>query len=583
MEYIKVMEILSQCGLGALLISKDGKILSVNETGDCLLHGDGELEGKQLIDVSEQLLVESDKPIYANTAFGEYLIRCSSPTLHLPTDTQLIVFRNATSDVCHDMLMNIINQINESVVLCDEKGRIYLLNDAAVKMDSIVTQDVLGDSVSNVYRMFDGSDLAIPKAIEDKQPKLNHHQYYTTCYGREVDVVTNTYPITQNGQTLGAFNIMEDCSAINHLHNKIVDLQDKLVEKPAKTKQKPKSSLTAKYTFRDIIHTSESMINVIARCKQVAKSDSSVMIYGETGTGKELFAQSIHNASSRANGPFLAINCAAIPDSLLEGLLFGTENGAYTGAESRAGLFEQANTGTLLLDEINSMNINLQSKLLRVLQDGIVRRVGGSSEIHVDVRVLSNINIPPYQAIEENKLRRDLFYRLGVVNINVPPLRERKEDIPLLAKSFIIKYNKKLVKNVRNVDKATLEKFYNYSWLGNVRELQHAIEHAMNILPDDVSMISPDYIPEHILVKINSSNSVSAPEATVQMQTIDGSLNSTIHEIEYRKICQALLDTKGNISESARMLKMSRQNLQYRIKKYKIDINNILNKKITIL
>ena len=158
-------------------------------------------------------------------------------------------------------------------------------------------------------------------------------------------------------------------------------------------------------------------------------------------------------------------------------------------------------------------------------------------------------------------------------------MRERKEDIPLLAKSFIIKYNKKLVKNVRNIDKATLEKFYSYSWLGNVRELQHAIEHAMNILPDDVSMISPEFIPEHILLGINSSKSVVAPEATSQTQVIDGSLNSTIHEIEYRKICQALLDTRGNISESARILKVSRQNLQYRIKKYKIDINNILNKK----
>ena len=186
------------------------------------------------------------------------------------------------------------------------------------------------------------------------------------------------------------------------------------------------------------------------------------MIYGETGTGKELLAQSIHNASRRADGPFLAINCAALPENLLEALLFGTEKGVYTGAEHRTGLFEQANGGTLLLDEINSMNISLQAKLLRVLQDGVIRRVGGNTEIHVDVRVLSNINIPPYQAIAENKLRRDLYYRLGVVNIHIPALKDRKEDIALLCKHFIINYNKKFRKNVRNVDYNVLEKFYHY-------------------------------------------------------------------------------------------------------------------------
>ena len=145
------------------------------------------------------------------------------------------------------------------------------------------------------------------------------------------------------------------------------------------------------------------------------------------------------------------------------------------------------------------MNPNLQSKLLRVLQDGTFRRVGGSAEIQADVRILSNINIPPYQAIEENKLRRDLFYRLGVVNISIPPLRERKEDIPLLAKIFIIQYNKRLVKNVKDISLETLERFQNYDWPGNVRELQHAIEHAINVLPDTMSVITPEYLPELIL------------------------------------------------------------------------------------
>ena len=401
---------------------------------------------------------------------------------------------------------------------------------------------------------------------------MNLRQHYTTCYGKNVDIMCNNFPITQNGQVLGGFSVMEDWSTVDDLHKQIIDLQEKLLERTVSDKEKNKSPLTAKYTFRDIIYTGSAMGNVVVRCEQVAKNDSSVMIYGETGTGKELFAQSIHNASHRANGPFLAINCAAIPENLLEGLLYGTEKGAYTGAERRAGLFEQADSGTLLLDEINSMNITLQSKLLRVLQDGIIRRVGGTTEIHVDVRVLSNINIPPHQAIEENKLRRDLFYRLGAVNINVPPLRDRKEDITLLAKTFIMQLNKKMVKNVKDIDRDTLKRFQEYDWPGNVRELQHAIEHAMNILPYDVSIITPEYIPDNILL-----GDATLIAGAAQSARKSDSLHGAVQDMELRTICNVLRNNRGNISKSARELKMSRQNLQYRIKRYQIDVYALLH------
>jgi arginine utilization regulatory protein len=309
---------------------------------------------------------------------------------------------------------------------------------------------------------------------------------------------------------------------------------------------------------------------MVDRCQKIAQSDSSVMIYGETGTGKELFAQSIHNASRRANGPFLAINCAAIPSSLLEGLLFGTEKGAYTGAESRAGIFEQAGGGTLLLDEINSMSIALQSKLLRVVQDRMIRRIGGAEEIHADVRVLSNINIPPQKAIEEHKLRQDLFYRLGVININIPPLRSHKEDIPLLVKSFIIHFNKILQKNVRDIDGAALELFNSYHWPGNVRELEHAIESAMNIMPDDRSLIIPDDIPEHILY----SAALLVDEDRNMQKEDAGPLVGVLRETENQTLRKALSDNKGNISKTARSLGISRQKLQYRIKRCGIDVEH---------
>ncbi len=571
MEYRETMEMLSQCGLGALVMEADSRIVAVNQTGDVLLHGDGQLEGKLLSEIALPLSMESEKPIYANIVFGEYLLRCPTPAVeHLPSGTQFVVFRNATAQAMQDILLHVVNQLSEALFVCDAENRILFLNDAGVRMESMDLRDIRGERTEDVYQMRDGSKNNVPEVIRTRKPKLNHRQYYTTRYGKDVDIVSNNYPIVQNGQILGGFSVMEDWSRMDSLHKQILELQEKLRNHAEPGKSHTASKLTAKYTFDDIVHISQPMHRVVSRCKQVAKSDSSVMIYGETGTGKELLAQSIHNASRRKDGSFLAINCAAIPENLLESLLFGTEKGAYTGAERRPGLFEQADGGTLLLDEINSMNMGLQAKLLRVLQEGTVRRVGGSTEISVDVRVLSNTNIPPYQAMEEKKLRRDLFYRLGVVNITIPPLRERKEDIPLLVKTFIMQCNKKLERNIRDADRQVLDLFYAYDWPGNVRELQHAVEHAMNVLPDEYSMITAEYIPEHI--GGSAQQNVSSKPAKQK-----DSLGSTIEGIEYNTICRVLKETGGNISESARILQMSRQKLQYRIKRYHIDVQKLRN------
>lgn len=569
MKYQEAMSVLSQSGLGALVMESDSRILAVNQAGDALLHGAGKLEGKLLSEIALPLSMESEKPMYATVVFGEYLLRCPTPEVeNLPLHTQMVVFRNATADAMQDILMNVVNQLSEALFVCDADSRILFLNDAGVRMESMDLRDIRGARTEDVYQMRDGSKNNVPEVIRTRKPKLNHRQYYTTRYGKDVDIVSNNYPIVQNGQILGGFSVMEDWSRMDSLHKQILELQEKLRNHTASGKSHTASKLTAKYTFDDIVHISEPMRHVVSRCKQVAKSDSSVMIYGETGTGKELLAQSIHNASRRKDGPFLAINCAAIPENLLESLLFGTEKGAYTGAERRPGLFEQADGGTLLLDEINSMNLGLQAKLLRVLQEGTVRRVGGATEISVDVRVLSNTNIPPYQAMEENKLRRDLFYRLGVVNITIPPLRERKEDIPLLVKTFIMQCNQKLERNIREADRNVLDAFYAYDWPGNVRELQHAVEHAMNVLPDEYSMITAEYIPEHIGGAAGQAEQ-SAPDKQRD------SFASTMEDMEYNTICRVLKETGGNISESARMLQMSRQKLQYRIKRHQIDVQKL--------
>jgi len=571
MEYREAMAYLSECKLGAILIAEDKRITEYNQTAEKLLHGDGSLKNKPVDLAVNFIPMEDSGIVYATVGFGRYIKQCPAPEPDdLPPGSKLIVFRDATKDILYEMLLKVVNQLKESVIICDAYSRILLLNNAAIEMDSLPINNVLGKPIGSVYHMQSGSSLAIPKVIEDKQPLLDVRQFYTTLYGKEVDIVASNYPVIEGGQTLGGFSVMQDWSQIDELNKRIIDLQSKLVEKtsPA-TRHKAGQALAVKYGFKDIIHISPIMHKVLEKCRQVAKFDSSVMIYGETGTGKELISQSIHGASKRANMPFLAINCAAIPENLLESMLFGTEKGAYTGAERREGLFEQANGGTLLLDEINSMNISLQSKLLRVLQDGIVRRVGGATEIHVDVRVLSNINMPPYQAIEENRLRRDLFYRLGVVNIDLPPLRERKEDIHLLTNHFIQHLNKKLLKNISDIDAATLELFLAYDWPGNVRELNHAIEHAMNVVLGDSSLITPAHIPEHIIVKVHGR-----PPKNNYTHEGSTSLPQILDDVEYRVLSKAFRESGGNISKTARALGVSRQNLQYRLRKQALEFSS---------
>lgn len=572
MVYLEAMRFLSQFGLGAVLISNDDIILESNEAADCLLADAGVLKGRTLSEILPDM-TRQPPGTYINTAFSKYLTLCPTPVgVDLPAHTRLICFRDAASEVSHRMLGTIVNLIREPILLCDEKKRIMLVNDALMRMESLVPENVVGKDINEAYTCIDGNELTVPVVIANKKPIEDRRQAYTTLQGKRLDIMCNSYPIFEEGAILGVFCMTADVSRIEVLSQQIIDLQEGLLQKHPAAKKPQKSGLRAKFHFDDIICQSALMKEMIARCKMIARSDSSVMLYGETGTGKELVAQSIHNASNRADGPFLAINCAAIPENLLESMLFGTEKGAYTGAERRPGLFEQANGGTLLLDELNSMSMTLQAKLLRVLQDGVVRRVGGTEEKHVDVRVLSNINVPPYQAIAENALRQDVFYRLGVVNISIPALRRRKEDIPILIRSFFQQMNKKLSKSVSYVDEEVLAIFCAYNWPGNVRELQHCIEHAMNLLPYEETVIRKEYLPEHI-------QSVCGYQRLALETADDGMLEQVLSNVERCILTSAIQRNKGNISRAARQLGISRQNLQHRMKRNGLVLEDILSAK----
>lgn len=286
------------------------------------------------------------------------------------------------------------------------------------------------------------------------------------------------------------------------------------------------------------------------------------MIYGETGTGKDLVAQAIHNHSFRKHNPFIVQNCSAIPLTLGESIFFGTTRGSFTGAENKMGLFEMADGGTLVLDELNSMDINLQSKLLRATENNSIRRIGGASLINVDVRLISLLNEDPYYVMEQNKLRRDLFYRMGVVLIHVPPLRERKEDIPLLVNSFIDEYNSKMDKNIKGVSKQVMDLFMEYSWPGNVRELKHVIESAFNFTEEEI--IDEDQLPDHIKYQSKTKdNTINIDDKFC--------LNTALKDFEIKYIKLAL-ESSDTLNEAAKLLKISRQTLKYKMDTYGIEI-----------
>ena len=323
---------------------------------------------------------------------------------------------------------------------------------------------------------------------------------------------------------------------------------------------KLEESLKKKYEFENIIGTSGSMQEVFALVKKVANTDSSVIIYGESGTGKELIAQAIHTHSLRRDKPFVKLNCVAIPEGLLESELFGHERGSFTGAISqKSGKFELANEGTIFLDEIGDMTLPTQAKILRVLQEREFERVGGTKTIKVDVRVIAATNKNLQKAVEEKTFREDLFFRLNVVPVYLPPLRERMGDIPLLVEHFLKEAKEKVKKTFLGISPDALELLTIYPWPGNVRELENCMERAAVIAEGD--LITKDCLPLYVTTQ-EGSKPVSS-EA-------NGSLDSTIADTERKLILEALEKAGGVQVRAAKLLGITERSLWHRIKKYNI-------------
>lgn len=326
-----------------------------------------------------------------------------------------------------------------------------------------------------------------------------------------------------------------------------------------------KEEFASKFGMPRIIGRSEAIVSVAQIIQKVAPTNATVLLIGESGTGKELFARAIHHLSNRKSYPFVPINCAAIPRDLLESELFGHEKGAFTGAETKKlGKFEMADKGTIFLDEIGDMDLTIQSKLLRAIEEGEIERVGAVRPITVDVRIVAASNKDLEKAVEDTKFREDLYYRLNVFPVKIPPLRERREDIPLLVEYFVNQYCREIKTPLKSISKEVLDLLMHYHWKGNVRELENAVERAV-ILSDG------DTLPPELFV-FSRQSGFSAPE---EVFTMTGPLEAVSKEAqrkaESQRISDVLKETKGNKTKAAEILQVSYKTLLTKIKEYGLE------------
>ncbi|ARI79272.1 sigma-54 interaction domain-containing protein [Halobacillus mangrovi] len=448
----------------------------------------------------------------------------------------------------NELYEKILNELDLGIHVIDENGKTIVYNKKMMEIESMTGEEVLDKDLLEVFQFEENQRSTLVQALRRGQTSKNIKQTYFNNKGKEITTINDSYPILENGKVTGAIEITKD----------VTRLEQVIKENVLKKKN-------TKFTFDQIIGKSSLIQDVIEEAKKATRTSSSVLIVGETGTGKELFAQSIHNGSSRSSAPFISQNCAAIPDSLMESLLFGTKKGAFTGAVDRPGLFEQAEGGTLLLDEINSLDTKLQAKLLRAIQERNIRRVGDTKDKKVDVRIIATINEDPVDAVAEQRLRKDLYYRLSVVTLFIPPLRERMEDLFSLAHSFIAKYNDLFQMNVKAIHEDAMHLLHQHTWPGNVRELEHTIEGTMNLITNKEA-ITIDSLPAR-LRKMYPDHQPLQNKKPVENRAAR-TLKEKMSETEKLYIQQTLQENNHNVSRTAKILGISRQSLQYRLRKY---------------
>lgn len=441
-------------------------------------------------------------------------------------------------------------------IVTDENGFIKYLSKNYQELLNLEEKDYIGKYVQDVIE-----NTEIPRVLKTRKEEIG--ELFTMKNGETV--VCNRIPIFENGVLLGVISsaTFYNLDEVSKLHKQIENLKKENMEYKKKIHELYSQH---QYSIDQVIGKSEKMIHVKNIVQRFANSNLTILITGETGTGKEVIANAIHKLSSRKLENFVKINCAAIPKDLLESELFGYEPGSFSGANKngKMGKFELANNGTLLLDEIGEMPLALQSKLLRVLQEGELERIGGLKTIKLNVRVICSTNLNLEEQVEKGLFRRDLYYRINVVEINLPALKERLDDMESLCNFFIEKINNSYGLGITEVKPEVFSLFNEYEWVGNVRELQHVLERACIMAGTGPLQLEHfDFLLSRVYKKDNLEKNQSI---------YNNSLNNITAEVEKENIIRALVETNGNKSSAAKLLNIDRSSLYNKLKKYGIDL-----------
>lgn len=464
-------------------------------------------------------------------------------------------------------ITNLLNYI-DSMMIVDKSLNILYSNRFSTALNvgepfKNEYSEYINKTYFDVYPNIEVTESTMVDAVQNGGVVIRTNQSFSDMKGRVYTTNNITIPIIRFGEIVGAIELSQDITAVGDL-----DYNGK--NPRTKTKSFHKKIDSEAFSFDNIITKNPEMLEAKRKAEIFALSDNHTLIYGDTGTGKEMFVKAMVNKNLLRKKKFITQNCASIPESIFETLLFGTVKGSFTGAENKVGLFEMAEGGILFLDELNAMPLHLQAKLLRVLQDGKVRAVGSSVEKDVNVKVIVATNKNPINLINDNLLREDLFYRLSSDIIYLIALRERKEDIPLYIEHFITEFNIKYKKNVDKMSPGLKKFLLKYDWPGNVRELRHVIESMINVSEDSVLTIKN--LPIYLLNGTdNNKNALEDSKINNIIPDKKTPLKETLENFESEQIINALATCNGIVSHAAEILGIPRQTLKFKMDKLKIE------------
>ncbi|MEN3007577.1 sigma-54-dependent Fis family transcriptional regulator [Pseudothermotoga sp.] len=544
---------------GIIIVDRDGKVVYINKQASIILGiPPSSAINKHVVDVIPNtrlhIVVQTGKAEIDHIQnIGEVKIITS----RIPIRDQqgnvigaVAIFRDITSvqkmveEVTNlremeALLKAIIESTNDAISVADAEGKIVMVNKAYTKITGFSAQEVIGKPAT--IDIAEGESMHM-KVAQTKQP----------IYGARLlvgptrkEVVVDVTPLFVKGEFKGSVGVIHDVSEIVRLSRELEEMR-RIMRR-----------LSARYTFEDIVAESAKMKAVIEQAMKVAHTPATVLLRGESGTGKELLAHAIHNASDRKDQPFVSVNCAAIPETVLESELFGYAPGAFTGArrEGKKGLLEEAHKGTVFLDEVGKMPLSLQPKLLRFLETKEISPVGGTKPIKIDVRIIAATNMNLEKMVEDGSFLPDLYFRLNVFPIHIPPLRERKEDIPALVQYIIKKLNQEYGRIVEGISPEALHKLISYDWPGNVRELENAIGRAMITMEPSERFIRAHHLPP---LKV----SYQTHEITGEVKD----LKRTLRQYEKSLITKSLEQNDWDVQKTAKELGLSVRTLYYRMK-----------------